>query len=294
MPSAIERGSGCEVWGILNVTPDSFSDGGRYAETDAAVRRALQMATEGAAVIDVGGASSRPRGATYGAGAPWVSAEDECARVVPVIERLCGDHGLCVSVDTTQAQVAAAAVKAGASVINDVSGGQVAALLDVAAGSGAGLVLMHTRGDGAVSSASAVYDDVARQVCDELLSATERAMQRGVDRNRIWLDPGIGFSKTAEQSVRALAGLSQLVAAGFPVLLGASRKSFIAEVCHRTHGAKATPQERLGGSLAAVTAGVLSGVRAVRVHDVAESYQAVCLASALAACASSLNQRAAC
>jgi dihydropteroate synthase len=294
MPNAIDRGSGCEVWGILNVTPDSFSDGGRYADTDAAVHRALQMAMQGAAVIDVGGASSRPRGATYGVGAPRVSADEECARVLPVIERLCGGHGLRVSIDTTQAQVADAALKAGATVINDVSGGQVADLLDVAARSGATLVLMHTRGDGAVSAANATYHDVAQQVRDELLCAAERAIKRGVDRSRIWLDPGIGFAKTPDQSLRALAGISLLVGTDYPVLLGASRKSFIAELCHRTNGTKASPQERLGGSIAAVTLGVVGGVRAVRVHDVAESYQAVCLAAAVRTGARTPEPRAAC
>jgi dihydropteroate synthase len=262
-----------EVWGVLNVTPDSFSDGGAFLAADAAFTQALRMLREGAHVIDVGGESSRPSGRTYGE-VPPVSEQEELARVMPVIRSLCA-YGARVSIDTVKAHVAERAVMAGATIINDVSCGRGEALLRVAAETGAELVLMHNRGRGERTEANTRYgESVARVVRDELLAAMDRAVTAGVTQEQIWLDPGIGFAKQAAQSAALLAQTDLLVATGQRVLVGASRKSFIGEL---VGGAPGTHQ-RLGGSLAAITLAVFQGAQAVRVHDVAESRQAVDLA----------------
>jgi dihydropteroate synthase len=267
---------GAEVWGILNVTPDSFSDGGAYLRADAALTQGLKMMREGAHVIDVGGESSRPTGKTYGQ-VSEVSAEDELARVIPVIKLLAG-YGARISIDTVKAVVAERAVQWGAQIVNDVSCGRSEALLRIAAESGAELVLMHNRGRGERTAANTQYDDVLRTVRDELMGAMDRAVTAGVRPERIWLDPGIGFAKRAEQSAALIARTDVLVATGQRVLIGASRKSFIGEL---VEGGAPDPKQRLGGSLAAITAAVLQGAHAVRVHDVQESRQAVDLALAL-------------
>ena len=267
----------CEVWGVLNVTPDSFSDGGLFVTPDLALTQATRMVSEGAALIDVGGESSRPRGATYGEGAARVSTAEELERVVPVIERITSELGVPVSVDTVKAEVARAALAAGATFVNDVSGGASDALLAVVAEAGAGLVLMHTRGDGRVDPAYTAYSDVVREVAGELEQAVARAIAFGVAPDRLWIDPGIGFAKTAAQSAILLGNLDALVSTGFPVLVGASRKSFIARLAP---GAP-PPEARLGGSLAAVTAAAMSGCAAVRVHDVAASVQAAAIGEAM-------------
>lgn len=285
-----------QIWGVLNVTPDSFSDGGRFVSAggavalEAAVAHAERMRAEGADVIDVGGASSRPPGHTYGAGAPAVTEDEELARVVPVVEALAA-RGIPTSVDTTSAVVAARAVAAGASMVNDVSMGASDALLDAVvrggarggarAGGGVGLVLMHSRHGGRVDAATTSYRDVVEDVIDELERAVRRAVERGVPEDHIWIDPGIGFAKTPAQSAALLGATARLVATGRPVLVGASRKSFLAALAPLPSGDAPPPDARLGGSLAAVTAAVLGGARAVRVHDVAESRQAALVATAL-------------
>jgi dihydropteroate synthase len=180
-----------------------------------------------------------------------------------------------------RAEVAAACLEAGASIVNDVSCGQSAALLQVAARRGAELVLMHTRGDGAVAPPHTDYRDLLAEVRDELSAAAERAQRQGVARERIWIDPGLGFAKTAAQSVELLAGLELLVATGLPVLVGASRKGFIGQTAPDPGGAVPGPTERAGGTAAAVTAAVLAGAAAVRVHDVAPMRQAVLVARAI-------------
>jgi dihydropteroate synthase len=263
-----------ELWGVLNVTPDSFSDGGRFLAADAALAHAERMRAEGADVLDVGGESSRPPGRTYGSGAPEVSAAEESARVLPVIEALAA-RGFRVSIDTVKAEVADAAVRAGAAVINDVSCGRDSALLRVAAERGAELVLMHNRGRGERSGANVAYVDVVAEVREELLQAVERAVQVGVRREAIWLDPGVGFAKTAAQSAALIAATSRFVATGHRVLVGPSRKSFLAELTVPASGVLPGPAERLGGTAAAVTVAVLGGARAVRVHDVRDMHQAV-------------------
>ncbi|HEY8428712.1 MAG TPA: dihydropteroate synthase [Sandaracinaceae bacterium] len=269
----------CEVWGILNVTPDSFSDGGRYVEPARAVAHAERMVREGADVIDVGGESSRPAGATYGEGAERVPVEEELRRVLPVVRELCA-RSIRVSIDTVKPEVARAALEAGATIVNDVSCGASDALLDVVAAHGAELVLMHSREGGRVDARTTAYDDVVADVRAELERAVDRAAARGVDRDRIWIDPGIGFAKTPAQSVALLGNLDVLVRTGYRVLVGASRKSFIARTVD-PDGAGPGVEARLGGSLAAVTAAVLAGASAVRVHDVFESVQAARVAEAM-------------
>ncbi len=272
---------GCAIWGVLNVTPDSFSDGGEHLHLDDALRRGRAMLAEGADVIDVGGASSRPRGGVYAEGAVAVSPAEECARVVPVIEALARELRAMVSVDTLAPEVALAAITAGAVVVNDVSGGQSEALLRVVADAEVECVLMHTRRRGEIDDMNTSYADVVSEVCAELLRAVERAIVLGVRRDRIWLDPGIGFAKTAAQSLRLLSRIDAIGALGFPVLVGPSRKAFIATAAPGIDGAPPPPAARLGGTLAAVTAAVFGGARAVRVHDVAAARQCVRVAVAL-------------
>lgn len=270
----------CELWGVLNITPDSFSDGGTYLRAQDALAQADRLIADGAHVVDVGGASSRPPGKLYGAGADPVSAQEEQRRVLPVVEALCA-QGLIVSIDTVKPEVARAALAAGARIVNDVSCGASHELLEVAAEHGAEYVLMHTRGAGEATPENTAYADVVLEVRQELLAAAERAVAAGVARDKLWLDPGIGFAKTAEQSAALLAGLSVLVASGNRVLCGPSRKGFIAELAPRPSGDRPAPFEREPGTLAAVTAAVLHGALAVRVHDVAAARQAVLVAEAI-------------
>ena len=269
----------CDLWGVLNVTPDSFSDGGRWIDPVSAVARGHAMVDEGADVIDVGGESSRPAGSVYGVGFSSVPEEEEAARVCPVIKQLAREIQIPISIDTVKAYVARKAVEAGASIVNDVSGGCSRELLRVVAGAGVELVLMHNRGDGSNTGLHIEYNDVVKDVRAELMQAVERAIDAGVVEDRIWLDPGIGFAKTALQSVTLLASIDALVDTGFRVLVGPSRKSFIAALSSRG-GVAPGADARLGGSAAAVALAVLRGAHAVRVHDVADMYQAVRVAEA--------------
>lgn len=271
----------CQLWGVVNVTPDSFSDGGEHLAPERAVEHARRLRADGADVIDVGGASSRPRGALYGEGAAPVAADEELRRILPVVQALARE-GARVSIDTTKAEVARAAIAAGAAIVNDVGGGASLELLDVAAELGVEYVLMHTRGAGEVQPPNTLYRDVVSDVRDELLAAAERAQARGIAREQLWLDPGIGFAKTAEQSAALLGALPVLVETGLRVLCGPSRKGFIAELAPRASGERPAPQAREPGTLAAVTAAVLQGAAAVRVHDVAAARQAVLVAEAVA------------
>lgn len=248
--------------GILNVTPDSFSDGGRWFERDRAVMKGREMIAEGADIVDVGGESTRP-------GASPVTADEELARVVPVIEALAGEVRL--SVDTTKQVVAEAAVAAGASLVNDVS----ATLWPVAAERGVGWVAMHRQGTPATMQRAPHYDDVVREVGDLLVDRAERARAAGVEE--VWIDPGIGFGKTADHNLALLASLDELVATGVPVAVGTSRKSFLGWLARDAAGTPAPPDERLPGSLATATWAMAQGVGLVRVHDVAPTVQAAVL-----------------
>ncbi len=259
------------VVGVLNVTPDSFSDGGRFLDPGAAVDHALRLASEGADLIDVGGESTRP-------GAPEVPEEEELRRVIPVLSRLArARFPVPVSIDTSSAVVARAALDTGAALVNDVRGLADPALARVVAEAGTPVVLMHMRGTPRDMRERATYRDVVGEVRAELSAAMARAEGAGVQRERILLDPGIGFAKTAEQSMQVLARLSEFLSLGRPILVGPSRKSFIGAITG------APPDERLAGTLAAVTAAVLSGAAFVRVHDVAASRQAARVAAALRA-----------
>jgi dihydropteroate synthase len=244
--------------GVLNVTPDSFSDGGRFPGPDAAAAEGLRMVEHGADILDVGGESTRP-------GAADVDVRQEIARVVPVIERLAREAAVPISVDTRKAPVARAALDAGASIVNDVSGGFDWETLHSVSGSDAGLVLMHMRGTPATMQEFATYDDVVVDVRSELALRYAAAREAGVDPMRIVLDPGIGFAKTAGQNLVLLRRIEQLSQLGRPLLVGPSRKSFIGKVLDLGVG------QRLEGTLAAVAWLVAHGVEIVRVHDVKEA-----------------------
>lgn len=247
------------VMGVLNVTPDSFSDGGQYADPIAAVNRGRQMVALGAQIIDVGGESTRP-------GAAAVSPAREIVRVRPIIQALARDFGVPVSVDTRHADVARAAVEAGASVINDVSGFRDAEMIEVACACDAGLVVMHMLGEPKTMQAEPRYDDVVAEVGAYLLGRAKELEAAGVARERICIDPGIGFGKTLEHNLELLRRLPELAASGYPVLLGASRKSLIGAVL-----GEPDPTKRLEGSLAIAAWAASHGADVVRVHDVEET-----------------------
>jgi len=257
-----------ELWGVLNVTPDSFSDGGKYLERAAAVDHGRRLLQEGADVLDIGGESSRPAGRTYGQGFEQVPAAEEIRRVVPVIEVLAGQLGARVSIDTVKPEVAAAALAAGASVVNDVRCAEDPALAEAAAAKSADYVIMHNRGRGEVQSPNTDYGDVVENVLTELLAAAERVERAGVRRASVWLDPGLGFAKTAAQSAVLLSSLGRFRKTGYRVLVGPSRKSFIAELAPNPGGEPPPADERLGGTAAAVAICAAARVDAVRVHDV--------------------------
>jgi dihydropteroate synthase len=256
--------------GVLNVTPDSFSDGGRFADADHAVVAGLSMAAAGADILDVGGESTRP-------GAPPVSEAEERERVVPVIRALAERTPVPVSVDTRRSSVAEAALEAGALVVNDVSGFQhdreMAHLLGrerpVA-------IAMHMRGNPSDMQMRTNYAALVADCVTELWNGARTALDAGLPTDHLWLDPGIGFAKDARQSLALLARLEAFVALGRPVLVGVSRKSFLG----RLTGVD-TPSERIFGTAAAVTAAVLAGARVLRVHDVAEMRQVILVASAI-------------
>jgi dihydropteroate synthase len=250
------------VMGILNVTPDSFSDGGRFRASDAAAARAERMVAEGADLIDIGGESTRP-------GAAPVAEAEECARVVPAV-RAVAALGVPVSVDTAKASVAEAALEAGAAVINDVTALGDPGMGRVVAASGAGLVLMHMLGTPRSMQKDPNYDDVAVEVAAFLNERRDRAEDLGVGRDRIVLDPGIGFGKTLRHNLELLARLEVLTALGSPVLVGASRKRFLGTLT----GVEAA-ERRLSGSLAAAVAARLGGAVVFRVHDVGPTREAL-------------------
>lgn len=251
--------------GVVNVTPDSFSDGGRLLDPQEALAHARRLIAEGADLLDVGGESTRP-------GAEPVSEAEEIARVVPLIRALRAESDVAISVDTMKPAVARAAVAAGATMWNDITAlGFAADGPAVAAELGCDVVLMHMQGEPRTMQAEPRYHDVVAEVADHLAARAEAALAAGVARERIWLDPGIGFGKhMIRHNLPLLAGLAGIVALGFPVLLGVSRKSFIGKV-----SGGAEPGDRLGGSLAGALWGAAQGVAAVRVHDVAETVQAL-------------------
>ncbi len=256
--------------GVLNVTPDSFSDGGRYLDVDVAVRQGLALQQEGAAILDIGGESTKP-------GSLSVSTEEELARVIPVIEGLRRETNIPLSIDTSKAAVAEGAMAAGANFINDISGltfdPEMSAVAD---GTGAGLFLMHTSGRPKVMQQHAKYQDLLAEVIVSLRQSIDLALTAGVERGRLAIDPGIGFGKSALGNLELLQHLKELHQLDCPVLLGTSRKSFIGKVLKQDD-----PQERLFGTLATIALGVSQGVQVFRVHDVRPAREAALVAWAI-------------
>ncbi|MCB9733878.1 MAG: dihydropteroate synthase [Deltaproteobacteria bacterium] len=255
--------------GVLNVTPDSFSDGGRYATPEAAVARGRALRDGGADILDVGGESTRP-------GAEPVPAGEQIRRTAPVIEALVAD-GAIVSIDTTSAEVARAALFAGAHLVNDISAGRFdAAMLDVVADAGVPFVAMHTSARPAVMQREVRYDDVVAEVCEHLRERVEVAVARGVARDQIVLDPGLGFGKQLPHNLALLHAIPRLAALGHPVLVGTSRKSFLGHLTGRP------VEERLMATAGSVAATIALGAHIVRVHDVVELRDAIVVADAIA------------
>ena len=269
---ALPIGGRTLVMGVLNVTPDSFSDGGQFYDAGRALEHAARMIEDGADIVDVGGESTRP-------GSAEVPVEEEARRVAPVIEALVKEFDTPVSVDTTKAAVARRALDAGAEIVNDISGLRFdPELADEAARFGAGLVLMHSRGAMAEMHRLDPVADIMPEVAGTLRRAVDEAVGRGVASESIAIDPGIGFSKSQEQNLELIARLDELARefAGFPLLVGTSRKSFIGRILG---GAPA--DERLFGTMASVAAAVLRGAQIVRVHDVRAAVETVRVAEAI-------------
>ena len=260
-PSAFleKRDRRFSLMGIVNVTPDSFYDGGRYHTIDAAIAHARTLQDEGADIIDVGGASSRP-------GADVVAPEEEARRVLPVIEAVAGFFNGTISVDTTWSAVARSALDAGAQWINDISAGRFdAGMVSLVARTHCKIVLMHSRGTPQTMQDNPHYDDVVADVARELGESVNLFRRGGIDKDQVLIDPGIGFAKTAAHSIELIRGLDRIVALGYPVVIGTSRKSFIGKLAGRE------APERLYGTLGSVAAAYLRGVSIFRIHDVAET-----------------------
>jgi dihydropteroate synthase len=260
------------VMGILNVTPDSFSDGGRFADLDAAVRRAEEMIGEGAAIIDIGGESTRP-------GSERIDEQVEIDRVLPVIEAIASRFDVPISIDTSKSKVAEAAVAAGAEIINDISGLRFdESIAEAAAKTSAGLVLMHSRGEFDTMHSQPPVENIVAEVSNDFRRSIASAETHGVTKDKIVLDIGIGFGKTVEQNLELLARLD-IIAGSFSdhaLLVGASRKSFIGKLLDG-----AQPDERLSGSIAAAVIAVINGARIIRAHDVKATVDALTVTSAV-------------
>jgi dihydropteroate synthase len=265
----LDFSAGCVVMGVLNVTPDSFSDGGQFLDKDKAVECGVQMAGEGAAIIDVGAASSRP-------GSEGVSAEEQIRRAIPVIKALSEKVNVPISIDTYNCEVAEASLEAGAGMINDITALSDERMGELAAQREVPVVLMHMQGRPATMQAEPKYDDVVGEVLGFLLERAKRAEQSGVPRERIFIDPGIGFGKTFEHNLELLRNIDKFVDSGYRVLIGTSRKSFIGKLT-----GKEKPSERIFGTAATVALCVSAGVSVVRVHDVAEMVDVVKVANAI-------------
>jgi dihydropteroate synthase len=256
------------VMGVLNVTPDSFSDGGRYVDAAAAIERGVAMAGEGAAIIDVGGESTRP-------GAADVGVPEEIERVVPVIEALVRRVRVPVSIDTSKPEVMRAAIAAGASLVNDVKALRAPGALEAVAGTGAAVCLMHMQGEPRTMQAAPLYVDVVGEVRGFLADRVRACVAAGIGRERLCVDPGIGFGKRPEHNLALLAAIGRLADPDLPVLIGVSRKSLVGIITGRP------PEGRLAGSVAFAALAVMGGAAIVRAHDVAETVDAVKVASAL-------------
>jgi dihydropteroate synthase len=271
VPYALPEGR-IAVMGVLNVTPDSFSDGGLFFDQAKAVEHALHMVDEGADLIDVGGESTRP-------GAEPVSPEEELRRVLPVVTEL-ARRGVSVSIDTSKPEVAMRCLQAGATVVNDVTGLRDPAMVEVCAEAGCTVCVMHMQGEPRTMQSNPTYDDVVNDVKRELAEAARSAIEHGVAKENVWLDPGIGFGKTVAHNLELINRLDEIVALDYPVLIGVSRKSFIGRLLG-SEGQPASAEQRLEGSLAAQVIAQTKGARVVRTHDVAATVRAAKLAQAI-------------
>ena len=259
----LDFSAGCIVMGVLNVTPDSFSDGGQFFDTDKAIAHGVKMAAEGAAIIDVGPESTRP-------GARPVSVDEQIKRAISVIKALSKKVAVPISIDTHRLEVAQAALEAGAAMINDITALSDERMGELAAEQQVPVVLMHMQGTPATMQAEPKYDDVVGEVLQFLLDGAKRAEQLGIPKERIFIDPGIGFGKTAEHNLLLLKNIRKFVETGYRVLIGTSRKSFIGKLT-----GKEKPSDRIFGTAATVALCVAAGVSIVRVHDVAEMVDVV-------------------
>jgi len=265
----LDFSAGCLVMGVLNVTPDSFSEGGEFFDAAKAIEHGVQMAADGAAIIDVGGESTRP-------GSDAVPAAEQIRRVAPVIKGLCEKVGVPVSIDTKDFEVAAAALDAGAAIINDITALSDERMGELAAERGVPVVLMHIQGTPATMQAEPSYDDVVGEVLEYLVGRAKRAEELGIAKERIFIDPGIGFGKTVEHNLSLLRNIEKFVASGYRVLVGTSRKSFIGKIT-----GKEKPADRIFGTAATVALCVAAGVSIVRVHDVEEMVDVVRVVEAM-------------
>lgn len=256
-----------KVMGILNVTPDSFSDGGRFIGKDAALAQARAMLAAGAVILDIGGESTRP-------GAEEVPLQQELDRVLPIIEAIRSELDCVISIDSCKTQVMKEAVAAGADIINDIKALLEPGAVEVVAAAGVPVCLMHMQGQPRTMQHSPLYQDVVREVADFLLQRAEVCIAAGIPQGQILLDPGFGFGKSLQHNYQLLSQLSDLVALNYPVLAGMSRKSMIGQLLN------VPAAERLAGSLACATIAVMKGARIIRAHDVKETVQAVAVASA--------------
>jgi dihydropteroate synthase len=265
----LDLSGGCLVMGILNVTPDSFSDGGEFVDAGKAVAHGVIMAEAGAAIIDVGPESTRP-------GSKGVGAEEQIARAIPVIEKLSRQSGAVVSIDTTSVEVAAKAIEAGAGMINDITALADERMAELVSKAEVPVVLMHMQGNPATMQKDPQYDDVVKEVIDFLVKRANFAQSFGIDKEMIFIDPGIGFGKTCEHNLELLRNIDAFVATGYKVLVGPSRKRFIGEIT-----GKEEPGERIFGTAAAAALCVRAGAAVVRVHDVPEMADVVKVANAI-------------
>jgi len=265
----VDFSSGCVVMGALNVTPDSFSDGGEYFDTDKAVERGIRMVKQGAAIVDVGPESTRP-------GARPVAAAEQIVRVREVVEKLSQAVEVPISIDTRNYEVAKACLQAGAGIINDVTALADERMGELAAKHGAGVILMHMQGEPQTMQAKPRYDDVAGEVFSYLIARAGKANELGISTERIFIDPGIGFGKTTEHNLQLLREMGSFVSGSWPVVVGTSRKGFIGKITGRK-----IARERIFGTAATVAACVLAGVSVVRVHDVQEMVEVVRMANAI-------------
>ena len=255
------------IMGILNITPDSFSDGGDFFEKNIAIDRALEMVEQGADIIDIGGESTRPFSDS-------VSLKEEISRVIPVIEGICKESDVCISIDTTKSKVACEALEVGASLINDISAMEIDSLMvDVALKFNCPIVLMHMKGIPKNMQDNPQYQSLISDIKEYLLARIDFVVSKGIDRNKIIIDPGIGFGKTVENNFEIINNLDQFVKMNFPVLLGASRKSFIGVSLNLPEN------DRLEGSIAANIIGLQKGAKIFRVHDVVETNRAMVIAN---------------